>query len=132
MAQQQEQQAPKLKTYEIFHLESNDGFNDRYYSGMIEATNIDQAIEGIKKNLEQNGYTGDIVEVDFDTNSLDHETAIIQLDTDYTDENGNDLTMKEVYELEQKNDCEISDLIEDGKLGYLDHHYEIIEVDSEN
>ena len=118
----------KLKTFEVYHLESNDGFNDRYFNRSIEAENLDKAIETIKKILDENDYKGDFVEVDTDRDMFDHEVGLIQLDTDFSDENGNDLTMDEVNKLCSEKDMDIADLIENGIIGYLDHHYEIIET----
>lgn len=122
----------KLKTFEVYHMESNDGFNDRYYNGKIEAMDIDHAIEIFTKEWIKEEYQNDIDVESIDEDGSGNQTAILTGLTDYSDENGNYLSMDEIEQLEKLHDMEIGDLIDNGKLGYLDHGYEIIEVDPIN
>jgi hypothetical protein len=122
-------QAPKLKTYEVYHMESNDYTSDRYYNGTVEAKNIDQAIEVFKKEYIREEYYDQIRVEETDKDMFDNETALISGGTDYYLD-GELLSNEELERLEDEHDSEIGDLLENKDLdfGYLDHFYELIET----
>ncbi len=133
MAQQQEQQAPKLKSFEVYHIESTEFDSERYYNGTIEAISTDQAIEIFKKEWIKEEYQDNVHVESVDKDGSDMDVIMINTGTEYFI-NGNEATDQDIEELENKHDCDLSWLIDGNiegvEIGWMDHYYELIETEN--
>ena len=126
---------PKLKSFEVYHMESNEGYNDRYYDGYIEARDINHAINILKNEWISEEYRQDAYTSSIDKTQFNEDTAIIEgISVYYL--NGEIITWKEIAELEEKYNKDLGELlegeIEDLELGYIDHYFELIETENTN
>lgn len=118
-----------MKTFKVTHIEDYNDGADHYYKGDIIADNLDKAVQEFKNEWLEEDYNRDNITV---VDSFeDMETLEIQ--TDWF-KDGEQLTDKEIEELEKEHDMDISDMFDNFDLGfeisYLTHLYKIEEIDA--
>ena len=103
----------QMKTFNIYHVERNDGNYDEYYKGKIEAKDIDEAIEIVKKEyIKEEDLLG------VEDYSNEPTEALLFIHTDYFDEDGNQITAPDDFD--------------ESKHNYLEHDIVIREIDEKD